>query len=232
MVIRSHRGSRAFVLDTSVLMHDPTALFRFQEHDIFLPMAVLRALDAGKKGLSEEARNVRQVSRFLDELLGQASPGAIEPGLALAKATFHGAPGGRLYFLRQDGPRSPRSDDDILTAALQLQKSRPDVAVTLVSKDINLRIEAMVLGLNAEDYYNDQVLDDVELLYTGSSLVKADRIVARNERELEFLIEPGECYPNLCITTEEGHFEGIVREIHPPRALATAVVDYGPHGEA
>lgn len=219
------------MLDTTVLMHDPTALFRFQEHDIFLPIAVLRALDAGKKGLSEEARNVRQVSRFLDELLGQASPEAIESGLALAKTTFHGAAGGQLYFLRQGEPYSPHSNDDILATALQLQEHRPDIAVTLVSKDINLRIQAMVQGLNAEDYYSDQVLDDVDLLYTGAVLVKTDQIITQTERELEFLTAPGECYPNLCVTTEDGRFEGTAREIHPHRALARAVADYRLHGE-
>ena len=61
-------GKRLFVLDTNVLMHDPSSLFRFAEHDIFLPMIVLEELDAGKKGTSETARNVRQVSRFLDDL--------------------------------------------------------------------------------------------------------------------------------------------------------------------
>ena len=60
---------RLFILDTNVLMHDPTALFRFQEHDVYLPMVVLEEMDAGKKGVSEVARNVRQVSRFLDELM-------------------------------------------------------------------------------------------------------------------------------------------------------------------
>ena len=59
---------RIFLLDTNVLMHDPTCIFRFEEHDIFIPMIVLEELDAGKKGVSESARNVRQVSRVLDEL--------------------------------------------------------------------------------------------------------------------------------------------------------------------
>ncbi|MCO6440125.1 MAG: PhoH family protein [Nitrococcus mobilis] len=232
MPTKSRAGRRVFVLDTSVLMHDPSALFRFQEHDLFLPMAVLRALDTGKKGLSEEARNVRQVSRFLDQLLGQASPKAIESGLALAQTTLHGPAAGRLYFLRQSEPHSPPKDDDILTAALQLQESRPDVAVTLVSKDITLRIQAMALGLNAEDYHSDQVLDDVDLLYTGTLLVKTDRIVAQTERALEFLIKPHECYPNLCVTTEDGRFEGIVREIHTQHALASAVTNHRGQGEA
>ncbi|MDN5870318.1 MAG: PhoH family protein [Nitrococcus sp.] len=232
MPTRSRVGPRVFVLDTSVLMHDPSALFRFQEHDIYLPMAVLRALDAGKRGLSEDARNVRQVSRFLDDLLAQASSEAIELGLALAKTTLPGAAaGGRLYFLRQGERYSPRDDDDILAAALQLQKRRPDAAVTLVSKDINLRIQAMVLGLNAEDYYSDQVLDDVDLLYTGTLLVKPARIVAQSEREIKFLTEPGEGYPNLCITTEGARFEGIVHEIDSQHIRARAVTDYRPQGE-
>src|SRR5512146_1661485 len=66
---RPGKQRRLYVLDTNVLMHDPTAIFRFQEHDIFLPMVVLEELDAGKKGVSEAARNVRQVSRFLDDMM-------------------------------------------------------------------------------------------------------------------------------------------------------------------
>jgi len=70
MIKKTISGKRLFVMDTNVLMHDPTALFRFDEHDIFLPMVVLEELDRGKKGLSEVSRNVRQVSRFLDDLMG------------------------------------------------------------------------------------------------------------------------------------------------------------------
>ena len=219
------------MLDTSVLMHDPTALFRFQEHAIFLPMAVLRALDAAQKGLSEEARNVRQASRFLDELLAYAKPGVIESGLDLSKSRLHDTPGGRLYFLRPGGSSSPRGEDDILAAARQLQEQHADFKVTLVSKDINLRIQAMVLGLNAEDYHSDQVLDDVDLLYTGALLVETDRIVAQHDGKLEFRVEAGECHPNLCVSTEGGQFEGLVREIHERRAVAAPVTDYRAQGE-
>src|SRR6186713_125649 len=72
---------RIFVLDTNVLMHDPTAIFRFDEHDVYIPMIVLEELDAGKKGLSEAARNVRQVSRFLDELMENSTKSQIDKGL-------------------------------------------------------------------------------------------------------------------------------------------------------
>ena len=71
------------MLDTNVLMHDPTSIFRFQEHDVYLPMVVLEELDANKKGLSEASRNVRQVSRFLDDLMRDATKDQIDAGLPL-----------------------------------------------------------------------------------------------------------------------------------------------------
>ena len=83
MTRRKFKGKRIFVLDTNVLMHDPSALFRFAEHDIYIPMVVLEELDAGKKGVSEVARNVRQVSRYLDELMNGASSEEIEQGLQM-----------------------------------------------------------------------------------------------------------------------------------------------------
>src|SRR6185369_3194853 len=100
---------RLFVLDTNVLMHDPTAIFRFQEHDVYLPMVVLEELDANKKGLSEASRNVRQVSRFLDDLMRDATKDEIDAGLPLPSAQGIGAPTdpgkdgergttGRLFF--------------------------------------------------------------------------------------------------------------------------------------
>jgi PhoH-like ATPase len=74
---------KIFVLDTNVLMHDPTALYRFEEHDLFIPMVVLEELDAAKKGTSEVSRNARQVSRFLDEMMRGKDHAQIEKGLAL-----------------------------------------------------------------------------------------------------------------------------------------------------
>jgi PhoH-like ATPase len=175
-------GTRLFVLDTNVLMHDPTAMFRFKEHDVFLPMTVLEELDAGKKGLTEVARNVRQVNRFLDDLTCNASQTEIERGLSLYSTENEKNSGtGVLYVQTQnlnfdlpDAMPGNKPDNNILATALALQKIRPDTTVTLVSKDINLRIKASVLGLHAEDYFNDQVLDDVDLLYTGSEILPGD----------------------------------------------------------
>jgi PhoH-like ATPase len=184
MIKRAITGKRLFVLDTNVLMHDPTALYRFDEHDIFLPMVVLEELDRGKKGLSEVSRNVRQVSRFLDELMLQAGDTeAITEGIQLPTVTNNDTPkvSGRLFFqttqMTHDLPKElpgQLADNAILGIVISLQKSNPDTTVTLVSKDINLRIKATVLGVHSEDYFNDKVLDDVDLLYRGSAELVAD----------------------------------------------------------
>ena len=177
-------GRRVFVLDTNVLMHDPAAIFRFQEHDVYLPMVVLEELDGAKKGVSEVARNVRQASRFLDELVDGTDRHGIEHGIELPapENAGAGAPGrGRLFFQTRtypDGlPESlpgSRLDNSILATARALQAERQDAAVILVSKDINLRIKAHVLGIPAEDYYSDKVLDDVNLLYRGTAELPGD----------------------------------------------------------
>ena len=179
---------RIHVLDTNVLMHDPAAIFRFEEHDIFLPMVVLEELDHHKKGLSEQARNVRQVSRFLDDLMRGADKADIERGLHIPSAfTGNGngsakrAPSGRLYFqTRALAGRLPEelpgqsADNAILAQTLALQVAMPRVRVTLVSKDINLRIKAAIVGVHAEDYYSDRTIEDVDLLDSGTRALPAD----------------------------------------------------------
>ncbi|AHE97348.1 PhoH family protein [Thioalkalivibrio paradoxus] len=203
MAKKEMRSNRLFVLDTNVLMHDPTALFRFQEHDIFLPMVVLEELDCSKKGVSEVARNVRQVSRFIDELTQDATHEQIRQGLplharSLADASFHAS--GRLFFqTRAMAAQIPETlpgstpDNTILATALALQNDLPDVDLTLVSKDINLRIKAAVLGLHAEDYFSDQVLDDVSLLYSGMAELPED-FWDSHGREMDSWQESGRTY--------------------------------------
>ena len=164
--------TRLFVLDTNVLMHDPTALFRFEEHDVYLPMMTLEELDNHKKGMSEVARNARTVSRSLDNLVAGTS-GILEEGIPLNKLGNKDATG-RLFFqvsLNQinlpDGLPTGKADNMILGVVRDLQLARKDRQVVLVSKDINMRIKARALGLPAEDYFNDQVLEDRDLMYSG-----------------------------------------------------------------
>ncbi|MGC8698440.1 MAG: PIN domain-containing protein, partial [Halothiobacillus sp.] len=172
MINNTRQKQCLFVLDTNVLMHDPTSIFRFMEHDIYLPMVVIEELDNGKKGTTETARNVRQVSRFLDDLLQDADLANINQGLPihsplLSKNNERGLVAGRLYlqtaietFDLPAGMPGGRPDNQILAVTLALRHRVVDRDVILVSKDINLRIKATALGLKAEDYHNDQVLDD------------------------------------------------------------------------
>ena len=172
-------STKLFVLDTNVLMHDPTSLFRFQEHDVFLPMATLEELDNNKKGMTEVARNARQASRFLDELVS-GKEGAIDEGIALDARSDKDA-SGRL-FLQTEAithalPSSlpvGKADNQILGVVFHLQQRQNGRSVILVSKDINMRIKARALGLPAEDYFNDKVLEDTDLLYTGVAALPAD----------------------------------------------------------
>jgi len=177
---------RIYVLDTNVLMHDPAALFRFDEHDIYLPMVVLEELDHNKKGVSEPARNVRQVSRFLDEIMQDADKADIDRGLQIPTALLQSGeskrqPSGKIFFQTRNLQSSlpaelpgTAADNVILAQTLALQAEMPRVRVTLVSKDINLRIKAAIVGIHAEDYYSDRTIDDADLLDSGTRPVAAD----------------------------------------------------------
>ena len=178
-----HTGpAKLFVLDTNVLMHDPMSIYRFDEHDIYLPMITLEELDGHKKGMSEVSRNVRQVSRELDALAGGADSAKFDPaaGVALAK-TGHKEAGGTLFFQTTfldaklpAGLPQGKADNQILGVVQGLREQHPARDVVLVSKDINMRIKARALGLPAEDYFNDKTLEDGDLLYTGVLPLPAD----------------------------------------------------------
>ena len=243
---------RLFVLDTNVLIHDPTALYRFQEHDVYVSMTVLEELDHAKKGASEVARNARQVSRFLDELIGGSDKVAIEKGLPLPgpqNGNFKGAlPTGRLFLQTSSLPEDlpvplpgNKPDNSVLGTVIALQNIHKDKQVCLVSKDINLRIKARVLGITAEDYYSDKVLDDVSLLYSGVEQLPADfwdqhseKLECWQEGEHTYYAIRGplvaKLYPNQCLYhPEEGDeegFEAIVRRIEGDKAVIERAIDY------
>jgi PhoH-like ATPase len=239
---------RVYVLDTNVLMHDPTALFRFEEHDIYLPMVVLEELDHNKKGLSEPARNVRQVSRFLDDLMGGATKADIDKGIVIqAAVTSNGKPAasGRLFFQTRalsstlpEGLPGHEPDNSILAQTLALQIEMPAVRVTLVSKDINLRIKAAIIGVHAEDYYSDRTIEDVDLLHIGSHALPADfweqhgkdmRSGTLNGRTWYEVQGPQvadwQCNQFVHEDTEHG-IEAIVRDVQGTTARLELVNDY------
>jgi PhoH-like ATPase len=242
---RAPKQRRLYVLDTNVLMHDPTAIFRFQEHDIFLPMVVLEELDAGKKGVSEAARNVRQVSRFLDDMMRDVSKAEIDAGLViqnLQNTKGAAATGGRLFFQTESLPSllpdtlpGNKPDNDILGTTLALQQRHLDTRVALVSKDINLRIKAAVVGIHAEDYFSDKALDDLDLLFTGMQELPGD-FWDRHSKDMESWQQEGrtwyrirgplvkDWYPNQCLYSD--NFEAIVRGIDDGGALLELTRDY------
>ena len=198
VVARLPAASRLFVLDTNVLMHDPTSLFRFEEHDLYVPMATLEELDNNKKGMSEVSRNARQASRYLEELIGRGEDD-IALGIAL-EAHGDKTATGRLFLqteaINGELPArlaSGKSDNQILGVVKHLQEIHPKRQVILVSKDINMRIKARALGLSAEDYFNDKVLEDTDLLYAGARKLPED-FWETHGKEMESWQQHGQTY--------------------------------------
>jgi len=239
-------NKKFYVLDTNVLIHDPACIYRFQEHDLFLPMIVLEELDNNKRGHSEVARNARQASRFIEEVMAGASGSAIEKGLQLPTPSNAPFSPGKLFLqtrildhkLPQPLPgRSP--DNAILATTLALQEeAEAGITVVMVSKDINLRIKAAALGVQAEDYQDDQVLDDLSLLYTGQTRVDED-FWDSHAKSLESWQEDGctfyritgplvaEWHSNQLIHDDkEGGFEGIVHSLEEDAAVVKVCANY------
>jgi PhoH-like ATPase len=240
-------ATKLFVLDTNVLMHDPTSLFRFEEHDVFLPMQTLEELDNNKRGLSEVARNARQASRFLDEIVSRAT-GRIDAGIAIARHDADTA-SGRLFLqtevLNGALPASlatGKADNRILGVVMALAERQAGRDVILVSKDINMRIKAHALGLAAEDYYNDKVLEDTDVLYTGARELAPD-FWDLHGKDMESWKKDGRTYYRirgpLCqelllneFLYQEGErpLHAIVKEVHGRTAVLETVRDYS-HGK-
>ncbi len=234
--------SKLFVLDTNVLMHDPSSLFRFEEHDIFLPIMTLEELDNHKRGMSEIARNARQVSRMLDEMLAREDID-IDEGISL-QGPSNKLASGRLYLqseaisceLPQDMPTS-KADNQILAVVIHLQKKFPERPVILVSKDINMRIKSRSLNLLAEDYFNDKVLEDTDLLYTGARALP-ENFWDKHGKGMESWKKDSKTYykisgplcPQLLINElvwlESDGFAAIVKETAGKTAVLETLVDY------
>jgi PhoH-like ATPase len=243
----SRQLTKLFVLDTNVLMHDPTCLYRFEEHDVFLPIAILEELDSNKKGMSEVSRNARQASRFLDEIVSTET-GDIDQGIPLKRHSKELA-SGRLYLqtaamngvLPETLP-THKADNQILAVVMHLQQREPRRSVILVSKDINMRIKARALGLAAEDYFNDKVLEDTELLYTGTMELPED-FWDKHGRDMESWKKDGHTLYRikgpLCpkflvnqfvhLSTDDHPFNAVVKEQEGKAAVLETIRDYSHH---
>ena len=187
---------KTYVLDTNVLLHDPQALFRFEDNDVVIPITVIEEIDRFKKDLNETGRNARQVSRLLDGLRGEVplvQGGALEGGGMLRVDLYTEDSMKRLPpELRVD-----RGDNRILAVALAL-KSSCNCPVVLVTKDTNLRIKADAVGLTVEDYESDKV--SIEELYPGATEVLVDKDEVDRFYGQGFLPLQGDYRPNQCLT--------------------------------
>ncbi|HAZ7572918.1 PhoH family protein [Legionella sp. PATHC032] len=243
----TNTGLKLFVLDTNILMHDPTAIYHFDEHDIYLPMVVLEELDSHKTGTSELARNVRQTNRMLVELMSNATHDQIVSGLPIPSYinSSNKKCSGRLFFQTDEFDQVVPStlpghkvDNTILATALGLQKKYYGKRqVIIISKDINLRIKAGILGIHAEDYYNDQVLDDVNLLHRGLHILD-NNFWDSHAKDMGSWQESGKTFykvtgplvsqwnPNDCLSTEDNQFQALVKKIDGPNAIVQLIRDY------
>ena len=238
----SETKPRLFVLDTNVLLHDPMSIFRFEEHDVFLPMMTLEELDNHKTGLSDIARNARQVSRSIDQLI-ESEKGAVQDGIHL-NALGNTEARGRLFFETEAltaplpaGLPAGKADNQILACVRALTDKFPDKAVVLVSKDINMRIKATALGMAAEDYFNDKTIDDTDILYTGRTVIDAaaweaigktlTSWQADGRTWYRFKVQPSlSLHVNEFVSGEDGEFVAQVESVEDGYVTLATLTDY------
>ncbi len=234
--------TKIFVLDTNVIMHDPSCLFRFEEHDIFIPIMTLEELDNHKKGMTEIARNARQASRMLDEMLARDGE-SMDTGISLYEPSSKLA-SGHLFLQTEaitaklpEGLPTSKVDNQILSVVIHLQKKFPARPVILVSKDINMRIKSRALNLLAEDYFNDKVLEDTDILYTGTSTLP-ENFWDKHGKGMESWKKDAKTYYRikgpLCsqflvnefVWLENENFTAIVKETSGKTAVLETLIDY------
>ena len=238
---------KLFVLDTNVLLHDPQSLFRFDEHDIYIPLITLEEMDAHNVGMTDVARNARQASRYIDELFSK-EPDSLTSGIPLNLAGHKEARGKLILQTSVETASLPdsllgeKADNLILGLVKYLQEQKNGYEhVALVSKDINIRIKARALGLHAEDYFNDKVLEDSDVLYTGYRQLDGE-FWLRNGSELQSWQEQGSVFyriqgddalqmqPNELLLDEDGEktLQARVKEVNRAEKFAVlqTVKDY------
>ncbi len=227
---------KIFVLDTNVLLHDPMALYAFNEHQIVIPMTVLEELDTIKDRKDKDvSREARIAINAIDNVLTNASPKAIQEGVEIPDTTGYGQTGSLAIFPDQlishdnkapylDGSSQQANDNRIINAALHLQANNPNSFVCLVTKDINMRLKAKGSGLeHVEDYRKDRVIDDIDLMSKGYESVDGDfwdqvesvKSVQKGRTTMHVIdrsVLP-DAYPQMFVC-DDGDFVGLVREVN------------------
>lgn len=252
MVRIDKKATRLYVLDTNVLIHDPAALYQFDEHDVVIPMTVLEELDKHKNGVREIARTARQISRTLSDLTARVDVDQIRNGIPIPR--FIG-PEGRLRLLcytdlKALDPLDESPDNRILAETCRLRDERPDASVILVTKDINLRVKAAALGVPVEDYLTDRAFDDSDAMIEGTRLypdagrdgsglwdsLAVDVMVERLDHNVVYRLAgdiPREWHLGMLVANSDNgaSFEAIVREVGPKHAHLELLTNYR-HGSS
>ncbi len=201
------KDRKIFVLDTSVILYDHSAITSFQEHDVAIPIQVLEELDTFKKGNDTINFEAREFIRHLDgvaqgDLLSDWVPlnGATKGKFkVVAKHELNGVDATKVF---QDG----KNDHQILNAALTLQRQHPDRKVVLVSKDVALRLKAKSLNIRAEDYLTGKVHDIRRNLFTGLSVLEGT-----DEAVIDKLFATGSVAPKELGPEPQGNHFFILR---------------------
>lgn len=181
---------KIFVLDTNILLHEPFAIYSFQEHDVVIPMTVLEELDRIKDSKRDVARDARVAIRTMENLFHDATPDQISEGIPLSKENAGGTLAILADFELQETVRAfadKAGDNRILNGVIYLQNKRSPREVVLVTKDINMRLRAKGAGVRfVEDYRTDQLIDDVQFLtkgfhtYTGDFWTNIEKVESRS----------------------------------------------------
>ncbi|MGP9643644.1 PhoH family protein [Halomonas sp. AOP30-A1-24] len=250
MVRLDKKATRLYVLDTNVLIHDPAALYHFEEHDVVIPMTVLEELDKHKNGIREIARTARQVSRTLSDLTNQVTFDEIQRGIPIPRIS---GKSGRLHFLCFNDLKPFDSMDDspdnrILAETCRLRDERPDASVILITKDINLRVKAAALKVPVEDYFNDRAFSDSDAMIEGAQVyasaghngralweaLNVDVSVERVEHQTFYQLSgdmPRHWHLGMLVSDSENgaEFEAIIRELSPSSARLQLLTNYRHH---
>lgn len=186
---------KIYVLDTNVLMYEPKSLFAFEDNEVVIPLTVLDELDKHKNGNSQAAKHARMVIRSLDEL---RALGKLDKGVLTER-------GGTIRVELNNIDHVPtdldpnRMDNRIISVALQLKEKNQNKKVTVITKDINLRVKCDALGVNAEDYTSDSVITNLDALYAGHTTIAVpdkdiDSIYEFGQVPVKNILRP--LYPN------------------------------------
>jgi PhoH-like ATPase len=197
----SSRPRKNYVLDTTVLLYDAQAMFKFGINNVIIPITVLEDIDRFKKDQSETGRNARQTSRYLDDLRREGSVVkgiALEDGGVLSVRAGSSAMLQRMPEVLREGTRENR----ILALALDVKQHAQGILTVLVSKDLNLRVKADALGVDVEDYESDKV--DIEELYCGCCDLTVDKSVIRSLREKGAAAVGEKLFPHQYVTLAAG----------------------------